>query len=306
MAKNEKIFPSKNIECDCLPLRKKWFVAVENPEYLVVAKGSGLPSAPLKDGELSVFEEVSASFSDILSVHGKKEGEGGLIHRIDTETCGLLLIARNDDFFSHINECRSHGFFCKRYIAYSVSIGRKGKKGLAETETEENRKMSTCNNDCAMPEKGEITSRFRPFGKKGLSVKPVFDEIAGMADRKKAGVRLYTTKIIDSEVICRKKNMSLIRIVCEINEGFRHQVRAHLAYSGFPVFGDAIYNNQSLFNGQSGVSETVDVASSVDDMLFFASGLSFTENDGRPVNVSIPTTLMDEKAIRTFEKSLPN
>ena len=291
----------KNLECNSLPLREKWFVAVENPEYLVVAKGSGLPSAPLKNGGLSVFEEVSTSYSDILSVHGKKEGEGGLIHRIDTETCGLILIARNDDFFSHIDECRNQGLFCKRYTAYSLSIDKK-----RQSETQENHKKITGNKDRTLPEKGVITSRFRSFGKKGLSVKPVFNEMAGMADRKKAGLRLYTTEIIDSEIICRQKNMNLIRIVCEIKEGFRHQVRAHLAYSGFPVFGDAIYNKQSFFYGQPGVKDMIDFSPSVSDMLFFASGLLFTDNDGSPVSVSIPTALMDEKAIRTFEKSLPN
>ena len=275
----------KNIECDRIPAREEWFVASETSDFLVVVKGSGLPSAPLNGGGLSVFESVSAVYPDILSVHGIKEGEGGLVHRIDAETCGLLLIARKDEFFRRIEECRSQGSFIKKYTAYSVvdvvDCGDDDRSDDSGTLPKNN----------VLPNIGEITSRFRPFGKKGAAVKPVFDEEAGMADRKKAGLRLYTTEIVDAAVIAQKSGKSLIRICCRINEGFRHQVRAHLAYSGFPVFGDAVYNAQSRQNGCAD-----------DDMLFFASGISFVETDGTPVSVRIPTALMDEKAIRAFSE----
>lgn len=265
----------KSFECGRLPSRGEWFVAAETPDFLVVAKGSGLPSAPLNGGELSVFESVSVSYPDVLSVQGIKEGEGGLIHRIDAETCGLLLIARKNDFFHRIEECRLNGSFIKNYTAYSVIDDVSAPAGLKD----------------ALPKIGVITSRFRPFGKKGAAVKPVFDGKEGMADKKKAGNRFYTTEIVDAAVIARQNGKSLVRICCSINEGFRHQVRAHLAYSGFPVFGDAVYNEQSSHNGFSD-----------EDMLFFASGLSFIEADGTSVSVRIPTALMDEKAIRAFQK----
>ena len=35
------------IECDRLPERDKWYIAAEKQDFLVIAKGSGLPSAPL-------------------------------------------------------------------------------------------------------------------------------------------------------------------------------------------------------------------------------------------------------------------
>ena len=251
------------IECSALPERGCWFVAAENRDYLVVAKGSGLPSAPLNGGELSVFEQVAEAFPDVMNVNGKKEGEGGLIHRIDAETCGLLLIARNGEFFHRIEECRNNGRFLKTYTAYSV---------ICDGEYGE------------LPKNCKITSRFRPFGKKGAAVKPVFEE-SGMADKKKAGSRLYTTEIVESAVIAHQNEKSLVRLICRINEGFRHQVRAHLAYSSFPVFGDALYNKQ--FSDESTVPY---------DMMFFASGLSFEETDGSVTSVLIPKKLMDQKA----------
>ncbi len=265
---------TKKIDFSRLPERGEWLVVCEEKDYLVVAKGAGLPCAPLKDGAFSLFESVSASFPELLAIHGKKEGEGGLLHRIDTETCGLVLLARNDAFFSHIMESRKASAFGKTYTAYTVSVNG------------------------ALPENQEIRSRFRPFGKKGAAVRPVFDddmsgvERASTADKKKAGNRVYSTQIIGSSVVCREKGNALVRISCTINEGFRHQVRSHLAYKGFPVLGDSVYGGK---------------LASCEEMQFYASGLCFTEADGTNVCVTIPSSVMDEKAgyaFRTFLTSL--
>ena len=258
----------KIIECGHLPERENWFVAAEEDDFLVVAKGSGIPSAPLGGGSVSVFEKVAALFPDVRSVRGKKEGEGGLLHRIDTETCGLLLIARNDAFFSHIEECREAGTFVKEYTAYSV-CGGGGELFL-----------KSCPH--------EITSRFRPFGKKGAAVKPVFDdERSSATDRKKAGPRVYATHVAAANIVSEKDGMSLVRIVCRINEGFRHQVRAHLSYSGFPVLGDSLYNER--FPSCNG------------GMLFFASAISFTGTGGENVTMRIRQEVLDNQAIRNFK-----
>ena len=47
-------------------------------------------------------------------------------------------------------------------------------------------------------------------------------------------------EIKKKETVCFhvKKNIA----VCRITEGYRHQVRAHLAYSGYPICGDKLYN----------------------------------------------------------------
>ena len=50
--------------------------------------------------------------------------------------------------------------------------------------------------------------------------------------KEKCGDKIYST---DIKI---KKNIA----VCRITEGYRHQVRAHLAYSGYPICGDKLYN----------------------------------------------------------------
>lgn len=271
------------IECSALPGRENWFIAAEEPDFLIVAKGRGIPSAPLEGGSVSVFEKVSAVFPEILAVNGKKAGEGGLIHRIDTETCGLLLIARNDSFFQRIAECRKNGTFVKEYTAYSVADG--GRQLSAKV----------------------IESRFRSYGKKGAMVKPVFDDAdSSTADRKKAGSRVYVTHVVESAAVgtknsdCGNGGKRLVRIVCRINEGFRHQVRSHLAYSDFPVLGDPIYGNVMTTASEHENQQDSVFGKFPDEMLFYASGLSFVD-DGESVSVRIPANLMDKAAVHAFE-----
>lgn len=249
----------KTFIVDSLPERNLWFTAWERKDFIVLAKGAGLPSAPLKNGGLSVYEMALEMHPDIAGVSGKKQGEGGLVHRLDSETTGLLLTARTDIFFETVQNNRQNGTFLKEYTAYTV---------LPEGK---------------LPELQVITSRFRPFGEKGASVKPVFQD-SGRADLKKAGTALYTTEISGSKVICKEKEQSLVRIKCRIKEGFRHQVRSHLAWAGYPVLGDRLYGP---------------VGTETDTMQFYASGLSF-KTDSENLSICFSEEIMDEKAVQAF------
>lgn len=220
-------------------------VYLEKEDYLVLLKGAGIPSAPLRGGARSAFEEVAGTYPEICSVRGKNAAEGGLLHRIDAETAGLLLVARTQRFYDAAERAQKEGTFIKYYTAY-----------------------------CSIPEKSEnprfaadelpyvLESRFRPFGEKGAMVRPVFDD-AGRADRKKAGTTVYRT-----EVISLSPYGNSLRICCRIQAGFRHQVRSHLAAAGYPVIGDRLYGKDS--KGP--------------EMLFFASGLEL-KGEGLSVRI---------------------
>ncbi len=175
-------------------------------DFLVVYKPSGLASAPLFEGEESALTQAIELFPQIKKVAGKKKIEYGLIHRIDTATSGLLLIALTQDFYDFLQEEQKKGNFIKHYRA------------LVEYEGTETKEFT-------------VISKFRSYGPKGRLVKPVFED-GTTADKKKAGDKLYSTFIkIDGK-----------KAFCKITEGYRHQVRAHLSYSGFPIKGDALYN----------------------------------------------------------------
>lgn len=179
-----------------------------NPDFpfVVINKPKGLASAPLREGDESALTQAIALFPQIKNVKGKKPVEYGLVHRIDTATSGILLIATEQDAYNKLIQDQKEGKFIKTYTATVYNS--------------ENKNIKTV-----------IQSRFRPFGPKGSMVKPVFND-GTTSDLKKCSPKLYTTKV----------EVSGTKAVCSIEEGYRHQVRAHLAYLGCPVVGDRLYN----------------------------------------------------------------
>ena len=71
-----------------------------------------------------------------------------------------------------------------------------------------------------------ITSYFRSVGPGGRSVRPV------ASNPRYAKGRVYSTMI-------EPEDESTLR--CTITRGFRHQIRAHLAWAGYPIRGDVQY-----------------------------------------------------------------
>ena len=53
-----------------------------------------------------------------------------------------------------------------------------------------------------------------------------------------AGVRLYRTHLLAAEPCAPG-----LRVLAELDVGFRHQVRVHLASIGLPILGDALYGS---------------------------------------------------------------
>ena len=86
-------------------------------DFVVAIKKAGTHSAPLKAGDTdSALSFIAQDFPQVLTVRGKKEVEGGLIHRIDYDTAGLLLFALNQDFYNHMMACQDEGLFKKAFL----------------------------------------------------------------------------------------------------------------------------------------------------------------------------------------------
>ena len=227
----------------------------ENEPFLIVNKPKGLPSAPLKKGDSSALTLVSNEFPECLEVKGKKEIEGGLVHRIDTDTDGLLLIAVTQEFYNFIQDAQDKGLFIKTYSAICTRLLNNDDDSYPPCPLE-NIETGT---------EYKISSYFRHYGPSRKSVRPVTDQ-SPMIARKKAGKNLYTTNLM-----IKDQDRKELHIECRITQGFRHQVRSHLAWLGFPVIGDTLYN-----------PEKSDM-----EMQFSATGLSFPLPEGEVFSVGI-------------------
>lgn len=200
------------------------FEPTQKKPFLIINKPKGLPSAPLsKEDKNNALSQAIELFPEITNVTGRKEIEYGLLHRIDTQTDGILVIAVTQECYNFINNEQKEGRFVKYYKAECDIL--KNFNGKNE---------------------GKIESYFRPFGPNSREVRPVTDE-SGTAALKKIGKKkLYSTfyKILE-------KKGGKCKVECKISEGYRHQVRAHLSWIGLPITGDNLYNQLNKKNDSS-------------------------------------------------------
>ena len=272
------------LNCDALPSPNSLKVSFETDDFIIAVKGSSLPSAPLKGGQRSVMDILADEKPYLKEVQGRSDNEFGLLHRIDNDTRGLLLIAKTQAFYDYIQETNGSGSFVKTYTAYS--------KNFPGADSYKRQTFPF-----------EVKSRFRSFGKNGAAVKPVFED-SGRASQKKAGNREYTTEILSVSPFL--ETPACYKIEAAISAGFRHQVRAHLASLNCPVFDDRIYGADAAVaeNSGSDADEVCEGGTGNAEMLFFASGLCFSGLNGERCFYRLSPSLLDSEAERTFLTSL--
>ncbi|MDR2182052.1 MAG: RNA pseudouridine synthase [Treponema sp.] len=197
-------------------------VLKESGRYLVLYKPPRFHTAPLhsaRGGESGTLLEWAAGrYPGILDVAGYRAGEGGLLSRLDYETQGLVLVARTQKLFDDLR-----GGFIKEYEAFSR--GRESApRGFPPFEK-------------ALPFDGgafSLSSAFRPYGPGRKAVRPVD------ASAESNGLRVYTTEgFAAAGESAGSASGFFFRVT--IRRGFRHQIRCHLAWAGYPLVNDTVY-----------------------------------------------------------------
>ena len=142
---------------------------------------------------------------------GFHQREPGLLHRLDTDTSGLLLAARNTEAFEELRAATAAEKLEKRYLA--LVEGRLAGEGVVE-----------------LP--------LIPHRKDPKRVEAVTEHV-----RLRAGVKAHpaTTRW---RVAKEVGEFTLLEV--SLTRAFRHQVRAHLAAIGHPLVGDVLYRGPAL------------------------------------------------------------
>ena len=213
----------------------------EHEHFLVVYKPHGMPTVPLAKQALAgttLLEAVASKHPEVMQAGTDHPWEGLVLHRLDTDTAGLVLCARSKQAFLALQEYQQQGLFIKTYIAGC-------RPGSAPEGFPEYPGPEVSTGAVIM-----IESRFRAYGPKSKAVRPVVGSSSPIVQGK-ASQTLYSTTL---RLERRMEDVLLFR--CVLAKGFRHQVRCHLAWSGFPLIGDPMYGGsdaESLFLIASGL-----------------------------------------------------
>jgi 23S rRNA pseudouridine1911/1915/1917 synthase len=216
------------ITCSLLPV-----LYHETSDFAVVYKPPRMHCAPLKPGGgNTLLDWYAAVFPPVTELSGRKEGEGGLLHRLDFETQGLVLFAKNQKSLNHLLQQQDEGKFVKEYTATC-------QKAVSENPTFPPPSFNVAQN--GFPQTPfVIESFFRAYGPGRKQVRPVTD--AGYKHRKIASDEggCYRTEIVSvSDGDCR------YTLAVRLCRGFRHQIRCHLAWIGCPVLNDPLYGQDT-------------------------------------------------------------
>lgn len=96
-------------------------ILLERPELVVVAKPAGMPSQPLRAGELGTAANALAHLYPECAAIGDDPRDGGLVHRLDIGTSGVLAAARTPDAYRALRDAFGAGRVDKRYLAITCA-----------------------------------------------------------------------------------------------------------------------------------------------------------------------------------------
>lgn len=177
-------------------------VILEDTSFLVLEKPEGwvVNRSETTKNQQTIQDWLEANFQ--FSIFKFQFCRSGVVHRLDKETSGLLLIAKTLEAFTNLQKQFKERKVVKRYLA--LVHGK------------------------IQPEEGEINAAISrsPFNRKKFGVF--------------LGGREATTKYQVLSIKYKEGNFySLVEL--EPKTGRTHQIRVHLKHLGYPIVGDDFY-----------------------------------------------------------------
>jgi len=208
--KNEKLRIKNDVNKVKTELKEKFKLVFDDEEFLAVNKPAGLIVHGARHiDEETLVDQLLKKYPKLKSV-GEAEERPGIVHRLDKDASGLMVIAKTDESFKNLKKQFQNRKVGKTYQALVF--------GKIEKED------------------GKINFPIKRSrsGNKQAAVPLNFQS-------KKREIR---DAITEFDVLKRFVNYTLLAV--KIKTGRKHQIRVHLDAYGHPVVGDPLYHTRKI------------------------------------------------------------
>jgi len=202
-------FPEPPRDTDVVPENIPLNIVYEDEYLLVVNKPAGMVVHPAyQNWNGTLVNALTWHFQNLPEMPGN-DGRPGLVHRIDKDTSGLLVIAKTEKAMTSLAKQFFDHSIQRTYqaIVWGVPDPPQGTINVNVGRSLKDRRVTT-----AFPE--------ADFGR---------------------------TAITHYKLLQDLRYVSLIE--CRLETGRTHQIRAHMKYIGHPIFNDATYGGNEALKG---------------------------------------------------------
>ena len=185
-------------------------IRFEDESLIVLNKAAGMVVHPAHGHWSGTLVHALLGYSDDLGTLAGDE-RPGIVHRLDKDTSGLMIVAKNDDTQRALQSMIQQRLVERRYV--TLVHGR------------------------VVPDTGLIDA---PIGRHPKEPKKMW--VSDAAGARQAVTSFRTLERFESDGL----DDGYTLLECKLQTGRTHQIRVHLAYIKHPVVGDPMYGRRKL------------------------------------------------------------
>lgn len=181
-------------------------IIYEDENVIVINKPAGLVVHPSQTTKNKTLANALLAYYPLIKDVGENPLRPGIVHRLDKETSGLIIVAKNNETFQFLKNQFKEREVIKKYLALVDGCPEK-EKGIIEASIERSKSIPT---------------------------------------KQKISKSMTAKKAITEYQIIKRINSRHCLVEAAPKTGRMHQIRVHFAHIGHPIVGDTKYGGPSI------------------------------------------------------------